>query len=152
MPQNLSGRLSRRLACPAVQPPSVLLIGDAREIEEFSQACSRAVPPPRLEVALHVDAAWERLKRRGVYTGRDHTPALLVICRPERAGLLPFLRRLRGDARLRRIPVALLTEEGRHCPETDQAKVDPILYFSRPETGSARVRLARELAVLLPEF
>lgn len=99
-----------------------------------------------------MDGAWERLKRRGIYSGRDHTPALLVVCRPERAGLLPFLRRLRGDSTLRRIPVALLTAHGRHCTETDLAMVDPILYFVRPESAASRIRLARQLAALLPEF
>jgi hypothetical protein len=141
----------RRPSSSVAPRPSVLLVADAQDVGEFLDGSTRAGLELPVEAVPDVDAAWHRLDRRGVYTGREQTPTLLVVCHPERAGLLPFIRRLRGDGLLRPIPVVLLTPGGLHCPDTESARVAPILYFQRPETPAARARLARELAALLPE-
>lgn len=142
----------RRLPFPSTSRLHMLLVGDPADVGAFLEGCTAAALDLPLQAVPHVDAAWDWMCRRGPYRGHDHTPAMLVIWRPERAGLLPFLRRVRGETLLRALPVVLLTEQGRHCPATEAAGVQPILYFARPESPAACAAAARELASLLPEF
>jgi hypothetical protein len=145
-------RFPRRSPSPASPHVCLLLVGDPAEVEAVLDAAARAGLHLPVEAVPHVDAAWDRLNRRGVYTGREQAPALLLIGRPERAGVLPFLRRLRADVLLRPVPVVLLTKGGAPSGDIESARVSPILYYPRPETAAGRRRLARELAALLPEF
>lgn len=134
----------------ACHKPPILIVGDGQEVETLAAAGRRAGLDLRLEAAPDVDAAWERLSRR---RGRHESPpALLVVCHPERSGFLPFLRRLRADARLRRLPAVLLTPGAEPCPITDAADVFPVLYFPRPEGAEGRAPLLKVLASLLPGF
>jgi hypothetical protein len=74
-----------------------------------------------------------------------------VLCRPERAESLDFLRRVRGAALLRHMPAALLTPKARPCPVTEAAGLAPVLYLAKPETAQGYSTLAHDLAGLLPD-
>lgn len=138
----------RRVGVPGLHAPRILLVSDESEAGLLAAARARSAPDLAFDAVPDMDAAWERLGRGGA----EDAPALIVICHPERSGLIPFLRRVRDHRRFRCLPAVLLTEDGRHCPETEGAAVFPVLYLPRPQAPDGRARLMQLLAGLLPGF
>src|SRR2546425_6355959 len=90
----------------------ILLVDDSDyDVELVLEALAKQSPPPEVVVAHDGQEALDYLYGRGAFQGRDARPpvAVLLDLKMPKVDGLEVLRQIKGDTRLERIPVVMLT-------------------------------------------
>ena len=78
-------------------------------------------------------------------------PSLIVHFPSETLAHRGFLDRLRADARLKSMPLVMLTPRGVPCERTEALSLGPVIYLPLPEDSASFDALIIRLRDLLPE-
>lgn len=131
----------------------ILLVDDSRsDCDLLLRALQEIGFKIRVATAYDGEEALDYLYARGRFKDRDpnHTPFLTILdLKMPKLGGLEVLKHLRADARLRRLPVVILTSSDEQRDKLEAERLGVTFYFTKPVDFDGYIGLARRFEAML---